>query len=410
MGLFDWFNSDKSEQSEISVYNIGSSFDVSKSKGVINTGYTENGDVYAIVKKIVDHAKYIPRELWKKSGDEWELVTEGDLFELVTKRPNEHQDIVDFTEASITNLLTRGNTFRRGIKFPGFGEAFQEILIMNNDIITIDCMLENFIYIPKNYKLSIDTKTLNIAPEEINHVKFYNPSQHGMNTCLGLSPLQAGLLSLVASNDNKTAQSVIVRNQGIRGMITSRGDRAQTEDQRKQIQEAADMRMMGAKKFGKALTTSANVDWIQMGMDPTQLKIIESSVMKLRDLCNLYGVDSSLYNDPANKTYNNRKEAEKAMFTNAVIPVNDKDIRSLSEWLLPAYNERDNTTYEIRQNLTAIPVLHEDENKKAEKQERVSKIILSILQSEISDEQKIQSFMRSLDMKEDDAKQLVSNG
>ena len=98
------------------------------------------------------------------------------------------------------------------------------------------------------------------------------------------------------------------------------------------------------------------------------------------------------------------------MFTNAVIPVNDKDIRSLSEWLLPAYNERDNTTYEIRQNLTAIPVLHEDENKQAEKQERVSKIILSILQSEISDEQKIQSFMRSLDMKEDDAKQLVSNG
>jgi hypothetical protein len=97
------------------------------------------------------------------------------------------------------------------------------------------------------------------------------------------------------------------------------------------------------------------------------------------------------------------------MFTNAVIPVNDKDIRSLNQWLIPGYNKRDNTTYEIRQNLSNISALQEDENKKAQKQERVSKIILSILQSEISNEQKVQSFMRSLNLSEDDAKQLIGN-
>jgi phage portal protein BeeE len=73
--------------------------------------------------------------------------------------------------------------------------------------------------------------------------------------------------------------------------------------------------MMGASKFGKAIATSANVDFIQMGMDATQLKIIESAVMKLRDLCNLYGVDSSLFNDPANKTYNNRNRPIKLITT-----------------------------------------------------------------------------------------------
>jgi phage portal protein BeeE len=167
--------------------------------------------------------------------------------------------------------------------------------------------------------------------------------------------------------------------------------------------------MMGASKFGKAIATSANVDFIQMGMDATQLKIIESAVMKLRDLCNLYGVDSSLFNDPANKTYNNRKEAEKSMFTNAVIPVNQKDIQSLSEWLLPGWNERDNTTYEIRQNLSSIPVLHEDEDKRAAKQEKVSKIFISILEAQISNEQKVFSLMRSLDYSEDEAKEIVGN-
>lgn len=409
MGIFsNWFQ-DNTEIPEVSVYQIGSNFDIGKTEGVIEKGYISNGDVYSIVKKIADNAKHIPRELWRKDGDEWVMVTEGDLYEIVTKRPNDQQNIHDFVEQSITNLLIKGNSFRRGRKTPGFGEAFQEILMVNNNIITIDCMVEDFNYIPKQYKLELGKNKLIVPVEDMNHVKFYNPSDYGMSSCLGLSPLQAGLLSLVASNDNKTAQSVLVRNQGIRGLITSRSERAQTPEERNQIQQAADNRMMGASKFGKAIATSANVDFIQMGMDATQLKIIESAVMKLRDLCNLYGVDSSLFNDPANKTYNNRKEAEKSMFTNAVIPVNQKDILSLSEWLLPGWNERDNTTYQIRQNLSSIPVLHEDEDKRAAKQEKVSKIFISILEAQISNEQKVFSLMRSLDYSEDEAKEIVGN-
>lgn len=409
MGIFsNWFQ-DATERPEVAVYQIGSNFDIGKTEGVVDKAYINNGDVYSIVKKIADNAKHIPRELWRKDGDEWVQVTEGDLFQIVTKRPNDYQNIHDFVEQSITNLLTKGNTFRRGRKTPGFGDAFQEIIMVNNNILTIDCKIEDFNYIPKQYKLELGKNKLIVPVEDMNHVKFYNPSDYGMVSCLGLSPLQAGLLSLVASNDNKTAQSVLVRNQGIRGLITSRSERAQTPEERNQIQQAADNRMMGASKFGKAIATSANVDFIQMGMDATQLKIIESAVMKLRDLCNLYGVDSSLFNDPANKTYNNRKEAEKAMFTNAVIPVNEKDIQSLSEWLLPAWNERDNTTYEIRQNLSSIPVLHEDEDKRAAKQEKISKIIISILEAQISNEQKVYSLIRSLNLTEDEAKEIVGN-
>jgi HK97 family phage portal protein len=409
MGIFsNWFQ-DATERPEVAVYQIGSNFDIGKTEGVIDKGYISNGDVYSIVKKIADNAKHIPRELWRKDSDDWVKVTEGDLYEIVTKRPNDQQNIHDFIEQSVTNLLTKGNTFRRGRKTPGFGEAFQEILMVNNNIITIDCKVEDFNYIPKQYKLELGKNKLIVPVEDMNHVKFYNPSDYGMTSCLGLSPLQAGLLSLVASNDNKTAQSVLVRNQGIRGLITSRSERAQTPEERNQIQQAADNRMMGASKFGKAIATSANVDFIQMGMDATQLKIIESAVMKLRDLCNLYGVDSSLFNDPANKTYNNRKEAEKAMFTNAVIPVNEKDIHSLSEWLLPGWNEKDNTTYQIRQNLSSIPVLHEDEDKRAAKQEKISKIFISILEAKISNEQKVFSLMRSLDYSEEEAKEIVGN-
>ena len=61
------------------------------------------------------------------------------------------------------------------------------------------------------------------------------------------------------------------------------------------------------------------------------------------------------------------------------------------------WNEKDNTTYQIRQNLSSIPVLHEDEDKRAAKQEKISKIIISILEAQISNDQKVYSLIRSLE-------------
>lgn len=406
-----WFN-DSTEGTKVSVFNIGDSFDINKSQAAIKDAYSSNGDVHAIIKKIADNAKKIPRELWKSNGGEFEQVTEGDLWEIVTKQPNEKQNIHDFIEASVSNLLLTGNSFRRGRGAIGFQKGLIfEILPVNNHIVTVECMFEDFNYVPKGYKLIIDNKVLLVDPKDMNHTKLFNPTVSGMVNCMGLSPLQAGLLSLVANNANKTAQSVIVTNQGIRGMITSRSDRGQSDEERKQIQEAADMRMMGAKKFGKAIATSANVDWIQMGMDPTQLKILESAVLTLRDLCNLYGVDSSLFNDPANQTYNNRKEAEKAMYSNAVVPINTKDIESLSSWLLPAWNEAHSTTYEIRQDLSVIPVLHTDENEKAKRSKNISTAIIPILASELlTRDQKIQSLVETLQISVERAEVIVGNG
>ncbi len=42
--------------------------------------------------------------------------------------------------------------------------------------------------------------------------------------------------------------------------------------------------------------------------------------MLLRELCNLFAVDSSLLNDPENKTYSNKQLAEQALFVNVIIP------------------------------------------------------------------------------------------
>jgi len=398
--------------SRYEVFQIGEpgAFDFGGKGKVINGAYGSNSDVYSIVKRVASIASKIPRELDKinKKG-EWENVTEGDLHKIVTKQPNPKQNIVDFNEESLTNLLLKGEIFRQGKVLPGFGNTYQDIYVLNNTTVKVDCVIENFRPVPSKYTIIIDGKSTTLTAEEVNHVMYYNPMPSGLKICRGLSPLEAGFLPLISSSENKKAQSVMVRNGATRGLLTSRSNENMDEQQREQLQKASDQRMEGAVKFGKVLTTSANVDYVKMGLDPSQLKMLESAIVSKRDLCDLYGVDSSLFNDPANKTYNNRKEAEKAMWTNAIIPANEKDILGLSEWLLPAYNERDNTTYRIRQNLQAIPTLHEDEVKKSTKQKNVSSIIITTLAAQITREQKIQSLAISLDVTEEEATKIVGN-
>ena len=64
-----------------------------------------------------------------------------------------------------------------------------------------------------------------------------------------------------------------------------------------------------------------------MGMNPNDLKSIETRLEHLRTICASFNVDSKLFGDSAASTFNNMAEAQRAFIINAVIP--------LSKVLLP---------------------------------------------------------------------------
>lgn len=412
MGWFDRFKT-KSQSSVLhTIQLIGNNAEYfqDKDKAVVKKGYFVNGDVYAISSRIARNAANIPRQLFERKSDgSLELVTDGDLFELITKRTNQQQTAIEFRQEAITWLLTRGNSFVYGRTIPGFGDVFKELINLHNDNIVINCGIKNFRPTPLKYTHNLQGYEYKFDPEEIIQTKYFNPSQAGFDSCLGLSPLEAGMLSLIFSTDTKKAQAALIKTQGGRGFLTNRSERALSPEDKAAIQKAQDMRIEGAEKFNKLIATSANIDFVSTAMDANQLKTIESSVLSKRDLCDLYGVDSSLFNDPANKTYSNRTEAEKAMFTNAVIPVNEMDILSWNTRVVPAYAKRDNKNYIIKQDLSHLPILHKEETEKSKKALNESKIIIDILSSSISDSAKILSLQRTLGLSKEDAQQYLSN-
>lgn len=107
---------------------------------------------------------------------------------------------------------------------------------------------------------------------------------------------------------------------------------------------------------------------------PTQLEFKEVSnrladfkfndltIQLIRELCNLYGIDSSLLNDPENKTYSNKTEAVKALYVNVIIPYASQFIHALQRSLYLA-NIYD---YAVQFDASAIEPLAEHRQKNTE--------------------------------------------
>lgn len=380
----------------------------SNTSELINDGFAKVSDLYSIIKKISQTGAGMELQVFKVTDDEWELQRDGELFDLIMQ-PNKNQNQYDFKEMALTNLMTSGNVFINGQEAVGFGDIFTSLYLLPPQFIDIQLNTSDTYIEAVNYVLNVDTISKVISPDYVKHVKYNNPTDFGVQTGWGLSPIHAGYLAMKSARDLNIAESSILANKGASGLLTNKGDYPLDSEEAEEIQKAIDKKIAGAGKFGKIITTNASVEYIQMGMSPTDLQLIESGVVKLRQLCNLYGVDSSLFNDPANKTYNNRKEATKSLYTEAVIPSLQKIVWGLNEFIVPAYNKKDNATYKISIDKSHIPHLYEETKLKAEADYKVAEGYVKILESQLTQEQKIKSLMMSYHLTEDEAENIVGD-
>ena len=80
----------------------------------------------------------------------------------------------------------------------------------------------------------------------------------------------------------------------------------------------------------------------------------DQKVHLVRELCNLFAIDSSLMNDPDNKTYSNKTEAQKALYVNVIIPNAVAFAKSLERELF-----RQNQHFTIKVDYSSIESISE---------------------------------------------------
>jgi HK97 family phage portal protein len=329
----------------------------------IREGYQRNATVYSIINLITKAATTIPFQVYEvnneTSAKQYKSITSGIMdanaiykanvlrkraftevkdtpLENLLKRPNPEQSFSAFLQELIAFGKLTGNRYIYGVKpetGPNSGK-FGQLYVLPSQLVEIvsDGLLDPI----AGYRI-IYNSTVEVAPEDICHIKDFNPDYNMAGSNLyGQSPLRAGLRVLTANNEAVTTGVKYLQNQTSRGMLVDK-EGTITQVQAQALKQNFRKQYQGSENAGDVIISSKDLSWINFGLSASDLSLIEQYNATVKDLCNIYNIPVQLLNNTDSSTYNNMKEAKKAMYQNAVIPELIKIRDELNRWLVPQF-------------------------------------------------------------------------
>ena len=351
----------------------------------INEGYRKNSTVYSLVNIIAKAASSIPFQVYEKVNDNdykrYKAMNNGTLDSSVMHKANylKKKALVELHDTDLHKLLERpnpaqsyaswiteliafgkltGNRYIYGIA-PETGNGagkYKELYVMPSQLIEI---ISGGIMQPvKEYAIEYNGQ-YKIPADQICHIKDFNPYFDGSGSHLyGQSPLRAGLRSMTTNNEAVQTGVKYLQNQTARGVLMSdEGDL--NEVQAQQLKDKFRKNFQGANNAGDIIITPKKLSWVNFGLNASDLSLIEQYNASIKDLCNIYNVPVTLLNNTESSTFNNVKEAKKALYQNCVIPELNKIQDELNRWLAPKYGEK----LCIEFDYSVIPELQEETEK-----------------------------------------------
>ena len=316
----------------------------------LNEAYT-NPYFFAVIDRISNLASMLDRDLLYKDDSEKE-VNEIELSKLL-EQPNERDSNQEFYYRINANYLTCGEVFIVGINPIGF-RTYSELIVPTTSNVTINVDKDGQAV---NYTIDYFNTTITLEKENVLHIYKPNIICDSLN---GLSNLNAARKVYQSNNEVWASEASLHKNKGISGVLFADGNKVLRPQEQRDLQQQYDADYTGTDKFGKVKVSTTKLGYLQMGMNPNDLKSIETRIEHLRTACALFAVSSQLFGDTAASTYNNMQEAKRAMYIDAIIPLAEKIDRELSKWLI-----NDNFALEgieIKVDTDEIEVLHEVDN------------------------------------------------
>jgi HK97 family phage portal protein len=351
----------------------------------INEGYRKNSTVYSLVNIIAKAASSIPFQVYEKVNDNdykrYKAMNNGILDPSVMHKANylKKKALVELHNTDLHKLLERpnpaqsysswiteliafgkltGNRYIYGIA-PETGNGagkYKELYVMPSQLIEI--ISGGYMQPVKEYTIEYNGQ-YKIPADQICHIKDFNPYFDGSGSHLyGQSPLRAGLRSMTTNNEAVQTGVKYLQNQTARGVLMSdEGDL--NEVQAQQLKDKFRKNFQGADNAGDIIITPKKLSWVNFGLNASDVSLIEQYNASIKDLCNIYNVPVTLLNNTESSTFNNVKEAKKALYQNCVIPELNKIQDELNRWLAPKYGEK----LCIEFDYSVIPELQEETEK-----------------------------------------------
>lgn len=322
------------------------SFATFKLEHLLKIGYGQNAEVFGALNKIIlaqSNIKYIP---WR-GGKQYKSGTFS--FDI---------------KSAMFYLIATGTCIVRIRTIVGFQEKYLEVLKTTKIDETYNAYTKKY-----KYKYNYGWGYIDIPTEELIFINLLdNPWCE--NTQLGIGALQAAQFPIENLKELWQYNGGVLKNKGADVIISSKSEMPLLDNEKKEMDDAFLKRSGGTRNAGKAITTTANIDVTNIGRTPKELSLWDGFKVTVRSLAIAMQVDPSILGDVESKTFANRNEAEKALYTSCVIPyasviLNDpRIVREMG--------------FSVFMDTSEIDCLQDDKQKRAETAKTETEIIIEL--------------------------------
>ena len=383
-------------------------------------GYTQNAEIYSIIKKITDKANVATPFLYiDKSGVKSQKRAK-DTVQAIAKHRMEVRKTLDFAPETVdlAKLLKNPNdkqTWREFITLARIYYQVQGETFIYKEAGDDGCALSLHV-IPAHLMTPVidDGKLVGWQRDLLNglkqnfigddmqdilHFKMPNPVFNSTYIQFrGMSPLLAGLKYLQL--DDKALQAWIksVENEGAKGLISPNHPNPElwlTPEQVTTTQATIEEKIHGSENRNKIAVSGMPLQYTAIGLSPDALNIIKGLEYAGYRLCDLWGVPAVLF-DP-NPTYQNQKAASERFVKEVVLPYLNAEEDKLNAWLVAPFIRRDKKNYVIDYDLSAYEELRltADQTDAYLKTHTINEVRVMLGSDELDEEYANQVFIQS---------------
>lgn len=309
-----------------------------QSKETYLHSYLDNSDVFTVINKITEPASTIPIYQYDQDG---EIVEKGRMINLLNN-PNPYQDRSQFVESTLSFFLLFGESFTATDSLKGGLNAGLPVRLdqlppkwMTVKLGTPFNPIKGYSFYPLTSSTEVDYE-----PGNMLHWKEFNPDYDMEGGHLrGMSRLRPLIKSVTGSSEAYNSLVKAFQNQGAWGLLTLLEGPDEPANMTKEQLNIVRRKFKTDAKHGDISTINYLSQWTKIGLTMVELEIIKSIGIYKGNLCDAYNVPSQLLSGSQDRTYNNYKEAEAALWRNAIQPNLNAYLEKLTAWLAPKFKE-----------------------------------------------------------------------
>lgn len=300
--------------------------------------FSQNVIGYQSVSKIAEAVASVRFGVW--SG---EREVESHPLAPLLRRPNMSQSWSQFIGEAIGYFMISGNMYLERIDA---GARPRELYAHRPDRMKVIPGPQGVV--AYEYKVNGRTVRWDVDPlngtGQLKHVKTFNP----LDDWYGLAPTEAAAYGVDQHNAAMSWMKALLDNSARpSGALVSKGTLG--DEQFHQLKTEIEQNYSGHKNAGRPLLFEGDMEWVEMGMSPSDMGIVDVKNSAARDIALAYGVPPQLLGIPGDNTYSNYQQARLAFWEDTVIPIVQTVQDELSNWLQA----------DIRPDMDQIPAIVE---------------------------------------------------